>query len=236
MAEDKNVDNKILYLDENSLQVIRLIDQEIEKIKALNPRGVVFISVKDTENNKLKISRHYIAEIMPIYILAFLLIPEFSDDIELDIKIKEKRRILEKKIICAIELNGLKCSYVPDISIPFSNLSDDQKRRAEINIHEFIRVFESGRLYDGADKDIQRWKHELYQANERFKIIKGLIPLKKENFFSKRSDIQVDVIIKIRALMPDASRRQIHAECKKQRPDLFSIGFEAFKTIWKKAK
>lgn len=48
-----------------------------------------------------------------------------------------------------------------------------------------------------------------------------------------RLDLQVQALLCIRSTMPDATRKQVHAECQRQRPDLFSIGFEGFKKIWK---
>jgi len=190
MAEGESKDNKIsVPWDEAPLQVRRWIDQEIEKSNALNPRGCMRVRVRDKENHRIKLSRHEIAEVMPINVLSTLLIPEFSEDRKQEKAIKENRRLLEKKIIYSIEFNGLKCAYVTDISIPFANLADNQKRRAEISIHEFIRIYESGRLYSGAEKDIERWQSELARANEEYKIIKGVIPTPTKNNLTVASGI-----------------------------------------------
>jgi hypothetical protein len=48
-----------------------------------------------------------------------------------------------------------------------------------------------------------------------------------------RLELQIQALIEVRSTMPDATRKQVHAECQRQRPDLFSIGFEGFKKIWK---
>ena len=48
-----------------------------------------------------------------------------------------------------------------------------------------------------------------------------------------RLDLQVQALLSIRATLPaNATRKQVHAECQRKIPDLFSIGFEGFKKIW----
>jgi hypothetical protein len=48
-----------------------------------------------------------------------------------------------------------------------------------------------------------------------------------------RLDLQVQALLSIRATLPaNATRKQVHAECQRKIPNLFSIGFDGFKRIW----
>lgn len=163
MTEDEQNDN---------LRVRRFIDEALEEELAVRPRPRITIAVKDKRINKYRFSRHQIAEVMPIHFLATLFHPDFHDDPAQDEINKESRKLLINKIIYAIERHGMKYAYVPDTSIPFANLDLKHKRLAEISIQEFIRIYQTGRLYFGAECHIQIWQEALVQANEESRIIK----------------------------------------------------------------
>lgn len=162
MAQDNDDSN----LEQSHLDLIRIIDSVNEQLMAGRFRNRPVIKVKDKENGIYKTSRTDISEIMPINKLIFLLIPEID-------KAKE-RDLLEKHIIHAIECHDLKCAYVVDTTIPFANLTANQKRCTEISLKEFTRIYEYGRLYHGAEKHIQRWNDELNRVSQEYKKIKGI--------------------------------------------------------------
>lgn len=162
MEQDDDDSNSVW----SDLELMRYLDQRTEDSKALKPRGKWNVTVVDKENNRYKLSRHDISETMPIHRLSVLFIPELDK--------KDERALIEKKIIHAIEYHGLKYSYIPDLSVPFANLTDNQKRRSEINLYEFIRIYETGRLYDGAEKHISCWQSEINKANEEYRAIKEI--------------------------------------------------------------
>lgn len=156
----------------SDLEFLRIVEETVEENLIRNPRPKVMVMVKDQHTNQYRFSRHQIAEVMPIHMLATLFNPDFHDDPAQDEINKESRKLLINKIIYAIERHGMKYAYVPDTSIPFANLDLKHKRLAEISIQEFIRIYQTGRLYFGAECHIQIWQEALVQANEESRIIK----------------------------------------------------------------
>ncbi len=156
----------------SDLEFLRIVEETVEENLMRNPRPKVTVMVKDQHTNQYRFSRYQIAEVMPIHMLATLFNPDFHDDPAQDEINKESRKLLINKIIYAIERHGMKYAYVPDTSIPFANLDLKHKRLAEISIQEFIRIYQSGRLYFGAERHIQIWQEALVQANEESRIIK----------------------------------------------------------------
>lgn len=166
MAKDKEGGNKEEWTD---LDLLRFLDQEIEnnRAKKHDTRSGFSVTTIDDEGG-YSLSRQDIRVIMPIHRLVILLIPEKTK------KGDEDRELLGKKIVNLVQFDGMRCSYIPDIDIPFGNLPLKKQRCAEVSIEEFKRLYESGRLYHGSGDHIKKWDEEINKANEKCKIIKGI--------------------------------------------------------------
>jgi hypothetical protein len=197
------------------------------------------------------IREYQLKPIMKICHISTLVFPLIEYDIE--------RRILEDNIIDAIKRLGMNAGGLKwqDMYGNLAASEDDQwkeytkegldKQRenflyAAVNINDLEELARAKALHWRIVKYLRVWRYFLQDINKTANA-PPLPPIPTTSYLpaptppkpATRLDLQVQALLHIRATMLDATRKQVHAECQRQQPQLFSVGFEAFKKIWNTA-